>query len=145
MLHTDAFAMLFVHLLFAFRALQLVFEPCFFLFKFIFSKWKYAKQVAKHQKSCHHALLDPIPHPHQVILEAIIGLQKSSTLHISRKWAFFGLLSHAFFPLLIHLFRENFDFECTNIIKHRIVIKSKKRKEFTVLWAQYFSFKQSSP
>ena len=51
------------------------------------------------------------------------------TFHISRKWAFFGLLSHAFFPLLIHLLRENFDLECTNIIKHQFVLKSKKKKE----------------
>ena len=54
------------------------------------------------------------------------------TFHISRKWAFFGLLSHALFPLPIHLLRENFDFECTNIIKHHFVLKSKKKKEFTV-------------
>ena len=66
------------------------------------------------------------------------------TFHISRKWAFFGLLSHAFFPLPIHLLRENFDFECTNIIKHQFVLKSKKKKEFTVPWAQHFSSKQSS-
>ena len=56
----------------------------------------------------------------------------------------FGLLSHAFFPLPIHLLRENFDFECTNIIKHQFVLKSKKKKEFTVPWAQHFSLKQSS-
>ena len=66
------------------------------------------------------------------------------TFHISRKWAFFGLLSHALFPLPIHLLRENFDFECTNIIKHQFVLKSKKKKEFTVPWAQHFSSKQSS-
>ena len=66
------------------------------------------------------------------------------TFHISRKWAFFGLLSHAFFPLPIHLLRENFDFECTNIIKHQFVLKGKKKKEFTVPWAQHFSSKQSS-
>ena len=66
------------------------------------------------------------------------------TFHISRKWSFFGLLSHALFPLPIHLLRENFDFECTDIIKHQFVLKSKKKKEFTVPWAQHFSSKQSS-
>ena len=66
------------------------------------------------------------------------------TFHISRKWAFFGLLSHAFFPLPINLLRENFDFECTIIIKHQFVLKSKKKKEFTVPWAQHFPSKQSS-
>ena len=44
----------------------------------------------------------------------------------------------------IHLLRENFDFECTNIIKHQFVFKSKKKKEFTVPWAQHFLSKQSS-
>ena len=65
------------------------------------------------------------------------------TFHISRKWAFFGLLSHAFFPLPIHLLRENFDFECTNIIKHQFVLKSKKKKEFTI--HKLNTFHQNSP
>ena len=38
---------------------------------------------------------------------------------------FFGLLSHAFFPLPFHLLMENFDFECTNIIIHQFVLKSR--------------------
>ena len=67
------------------------------------------------------------------------------TFHISRKWAFFGLLSHPFFPLPIHISRENFDFKRTNIIKHWFVLKSKKEKEFTFLWAQHFTLKHSSP
>ena len=62
-----------------------------------------------------------------------------------KKISLFGLLGHAFFPLAIHLLRENFDFECTNIIKHLFVLKSKKKKELAVLQAQQFSLKQSSP
>ena len=51
------------------------------------------------------------------------------TFHISRKRAFFGLLSDELFPLPINLLRENLDFECTNIIKHRL-LKKKRNSQF---------------